>query len=73
MPKLTLEQIDDGIAALRGVKRYLQHILDDDGQTYNWKGRNKLIVNDLVSMLIQSHSLRRELDPSSDTLDQDDE
>jgi hypothetical protein len=59
MAKLTLEQIDKGIAALVGVDEYLTHIMDDE--TLDWCAWEEVLSTAASCVLKFSVEQRRRL------------
>jgi len=53
---ISLQHVEDGIAALEKVQTYLDHILDD--RSLGWNGWNEVLATAVVAMLQQSTELR---------------
>jgi hypothetical protein len=60
-PKLTLQQVKDGIAALSGVLKYLDQISHDDAHAQLWHAWNEVLATAAGAVLEDSVALRHEL------------
>jgi len=57
---LSLQDIEDGIAALKDVEKYLDRILDD--RSLGWNGWNEVLATAVNVMLQQSTELHARLE-----------
>ena len=57
---MTLQDIEDGVAALNGVETYLNRILDD--RSLGWNGWNEVLATAVNVMLQQSTELHARLE-----------
>ena len=57
---MTLQDIEDGVAALKGVETYLNRILDD--HSLGWNGWNEVLATAVNVMLQQSTELHARLE-----------
>jgi len=60
---ISLQDLEDGIAALKAVQAYLDHILDD--RSLNWGGWNEVLSVAVVAMLQFSTELRKQLEAAA--------
>ena len=60
---MTLQDIEDGVAALKGVETYLNRILDD--RSLGWNGWNEVLATAVNVMLQQSTELRKQLEAAA--------
>jgi hypothetical protein len=61
MPEVTIENMQEGIMALLGVRAYLQHIMNDD--KHEWNGWNEVLATAVDVMLKYSLVELSERDP----------